>query len=255
MNTCFIIPHFEHAGLLPGVIAGLLPHDLPIIVVDDGSSSATRERLAKLGRTNERVSIVQRDENGGKGAALKSGYREAALRGFTHALQVDADGQHDLGDVPRFLEVMDENPDAFVLGVPSFDESVPKSRLYGRQISVATVWFVTLSKTIPDPLCGFRGVPLAAALRVINASNTGDRMDFDPEFAVRMLWQGTPIERVPTRVTYDPDNHVSHFNLVQDNVLLTSMYTRLTFAMLRRLPALLVRRAQAAAPAAEGRQS
>lgn len=254
MNVCFLVPHFEHAGLLPGVVAGLEAYDLPMLVVDDGSSAATRDRLAELAASHPRLEIVYRDTNGGKGAALKSGYRRARELGFTHALQVDADQQHDLTDVPKFLGAMRATPGALILGVPVFDESVPKSRLYGRQISVAMVRLLTLSGDIPDPLCGFRGVPLASALHVIDGADTGDRMDFDPEFAVRMLWQGTPLGHIRTRVSYDPDNHVSHFHMIADNVLLTRMYTRMTFGMLRRLPSLASRRAGSAIAQAESRR-
>jgi len=256
VKTCIVIPHFEHSELLPGVIDGLKPFDLPVIVVDDGSSATTRERLARLAAasTDTDVEIVTRPSNGGKGAALKTGYRRALQRGYTHALQVDADGQHDLGDIPKFLDAMRATPEALILGVPVFDDKIPKSRLHGRKISIGMVWLLTVSKDIPDPLCGFRGVPLTAALEVLDRAETGDRMDFDPEFAVRMLWEGVQIGRIRTRISYDPDNHVSHFNLWQDNILLTRMYTRLTFGMLRRLPFLLARRTAVAAAPVRSRQ-
>ena len=255
MNTCIVIPHFEHAGLLPGVVAGLEQYGLPIIVVDDGSSAETCAQLSVLAETTHNLELVLRRSNGGKGAALKTGYRRALELGFTHALQVDADQQHDLADIPKFLDAMHKDPQALILGVPTFDDSVPKSRLYGRQISVAMAWLVTLSKSIPDPLCGFRAFPLSAALRVIDGADTGDRMDFDPEFAVRMLWQRTPIDRIPTRVSYDKDNHISHFDMVRDNVLLSRMYTRLTFGMLSRLPSLLGGKATPQTSAVGGRRS
>jgi glycosyltransferase involved in cell wall biosynthesis len=239
MNPCVLIPHFEHSELLPGVIADLERFGLPVIVVDDGSGTAARNRLGELADSCDWLEVVYRPSNGGKGAALKTGYRRAVERGFSHAVQVDADQQHDLDDIPKFLDALAAAPDTLILGVPMFDDSVPTSRLYGRQISVAMVWLVTLSKAIPDPLCGFRGVPLAAALRVIDEVSTGDRMDFDPEFAVRMLWQRTPIDRIPTRISYDPSNHVSHFEMLRDNALLSGMYTRLTLSMLWRLPSLL----------------
>lgn len=254
MSTCFIIPHFEHAELLTGVIAALERFGLPLIVVDDGSGPAAKQRLAELAERYGWLEVVYRPANDGKGAALKTGYRRAVERGFTHGLQVDADQQHDLDDVPKFLDAMRRDPSALVLGVPMFDASVPKARLYGRQVSIAMVRLLTLSRAIPDPLCGFRGVPLAAALRVIDRTTTGDRMDFDPEFAIRMQWQRTPIERIQTRIVYDPDGHVSHFLLVRDNVLLSLMYTRLAFTMLWTLPSSLGHRAAAAPSALESRR-
>ena len=70
-----------------------------------------------------------------KGAAVMRGMREALAAGFTHALQIDADGQHDTADVPRFLELSAVHPQAVVCGQPIYDASVPKGRLYGRYIT------------------------------------------------------------------------------------------------------------------------
>src|SRR5262249_19327903 len=146
------------------------------------------------------------------GAALKTGYRVAAASGYSHVVQLDADGQHAAGDVPRFLAAMRADPDALVLGVPEFDASAPIARIYARQISRGLVWLACLSRIVPDPLCGFRGVPLAPALAVIGSVPTGDWMDFEPELAVRLVWHGTPIAALPTRVIYPPDG-VSHFSV------------------------------------------
>ena len=133
------------------------------------------------------------DRNGGKGAALKVGYQTAHSRGFTHVVQIDADGQHRASDVPRFIAAMRAHRDALVLGVPAFDASAPLARIYARQISRILVWLACLSRVVPDPLCGFRGVPLAPALAVIASARTGNWMDFEPELAVRMVWHRTPI--------------------------------------------------------------
>jgi glycosyltransferase involved in cell wall biosynthesis len=185
--------------------------------------------------------VHHRERNGGRGAALKTGYRLARERGYSHVVQLDADGQHDAGDVPRFLEVWHKDPEALVLGAPIFDESVPKSRLYGRQISRALVWFFTLSGRIRDPLCGFRGLPLDAVLRVIERVPTGDHMEFDPELLVRLAWDGARIETIPTRVVYNPGG-LSHFDVVWDDLRLAGVYTRFFGAMLPQLPRLLRRR-------------
>jgi glycosyltransferase involved in cell wall biosynthesis len=81
MNTCVVIPHFEHGALLPGVLAGLERFELPVIVVDDGSKATTRVGLADLAERYAWLEVVYRDSNGGKGAALKAGYRRAIERG------------------------------------------------------------------------------------------------------------------------------------------------------------------------------
>jgi glycosyltransferase involved in cell wall biosynthesis len=236
-----VIPCFDHGEALRGVIASLEGFGLPVLVVDDGSGLATREILAALAARHPRLEVHRHPENRGKGAAAVTGFRLAAARGASHALQLDADGQHDAGDVPRFLDAMAKHPDALVLGSPVFDASVPRSRLYGRQISRGLVWLFTLSFAIRDPLCGFRGVPLAPTLALLGRRRLGERMDFDPELAVRLYWEGLEVVNLATQVRY-PEGGLSHFDVVWDDLRLAGLYTRLFGGMLRRAPALLGRR-------------
>ena len=179
-----------------------------------------------------------RKRNGGRGAALKTGYKLAAERGFSHAIQLDADGQHNAADVPRFVEAALEDPDALVLGSPIFDESVPKGRLYGRQVSRVIVWLTTVSFDVVDPLCGFRGIPLAETVALLDQVELGDHMEFDPELVLRLFWRGVPIRSVETRVVYDPDG-LSHFDMLLDNARLSWVYTRAILGTGPRLPGLL----------------
>jgi glycosyltransferase involved in cell wall biosynthesis len=239
MNACALIPIFDHPETIEKVVTAL-PPELPCLIVDDGSAEPTRAALRRIGSEREDAWVVRRDRNGGKGAALKTGYRSALARGFTHVVQLDADGQHNASDVPRFLAAMHAQPDALVLGVPEFDASAPLARIYARQLSRGLVWMACLSRVVPDPLCGFRGVPLAPALAVIDAVEIGDWMDFEPEMAVRMVWHGTPIAPLPTRVIYPPDG-ISHFSIARDYPRLVSLYLRLLGGMVVRAPELLRR--------------
>jgi glycosyltransferase involved in cell wall biosynthesis len=236
-----VIPCFDHGEALRGVLASLEGLGLPALVVDDGSGPATREILASLAATHPRLEVHRHPTNRGKGAAAMTGFRLAAARGASHALQLDADGQHDAGDVPRFLDAMAKHPEALVLGSPVFDASVPRSRLYGRQISRGLVWLFTLSLAIRDPLCGFRGVPLAPTLALLGRRRLGERMEFDPELAVRLYWEGLEVVNLPTRVRY-PEGGLSHFDVVWDDLRLAGLYLSLAGGMLRRAPSLLGRR-------------
>jgi len=247
VNPCVVIPIYDHPDAIADVVAALAPAGVPCIIVDDGSGPATREVLDHLAKAHDFVEVLRLPENRGKGAALKAGYRAARARGHTHVVQLDADGQHDARDVPRFLERMRARPDAVVLGVPVFDASAPWTRLAARQISRVAVWTACLSRLVPDPLCGFRGVPLAPALAMLERVRTGDRMTFDPEQAVRLVWDGVPVETLPTRVVYRRDNP-SHFSIARDYPRLAWLYVRLLAGMPLRAPAL--RRAARAAEAA-----
>jgi hypothetical protein len=156
-------------------------------------------------------------------------------------VQVDADGQHDVRDVPEFLAAAERTPDALVLGVPRFDATAPRSRLYGRRLSVFWARVETLSGVVQDPLCGFRCLPLAPTVALLARTPLGDRMEFDLQLVVRLVWAGLPVVSIPTRVTYFRDG-LSHFRPWQDNVLISWAHARLGFGMVRRLPVLLGRR-------------
>jgi glycosyltransferase involved in cell wall biosynthesis len=238
VKPCIVIPIYEHADAIGGVVAELKDVGLPCLIVDDGSGSHTQRILAQLVAAYDFVEVLRRPENGGKGAALKTGYRAARARGFSHVVQIDADGQHEPRDAARFLEALRARPDALVLGVPVFDESVPLSRLVARQLSRGLVWLACLSRVVPDPLCGYRGIPLEPTLAVLDTVRTGDRMDFDPDLAVRLVWEGVPIVPLRTRVRYLPGAR-SHFSFARDYPLLAALYTRLIAGRLVRglLPA------------------
>ena len=238
-NACIVIPIYNHKDAIGGTVERLAVHGLPIFVVDDGSDEPTQAVLAKLAcQHREQMTLLRLPVNGGKGAAVMAGLRAAKRAGYTHALQIDADGQHDANDVPLFLDAARAEPGAVILGRPVYDESVPKSRLYGRYLTHVWVWIETLSLTIRDSMCGFRLYPLDAACALIDSVDLPTRMDFDIEILVRLYWRRLAFRAIPTRVTYAMDG-VSHFDVLWDNVRISASHTRLVCGMLLRLPMLL----------------
>jgi len=238
-SPCVVIPCYNHGAMMASVLARLAPFNLPVIVVDDGSDAATQLQLATLHAPQ--LSLLRLDSNQGKGAAVIHGLRAAAARGFTHAVQLDADGQHQAEDLPLMLAEAERYPDALISGQPLYDDSIPKSRLYGRYITHFWVWIETLSLSIRDSMCGFRVYPLAATLALCDRRAIGQRMDFDTEIMVRLYWQGIHSRFIPTRVTY-PASGLSHFDALYDNLRISWMHTRLFFGMLPRIPRLLTMR-------------
>lgn len=235
-----VIPVFDHEHAIGEVVARIRRHDVPCLLVDDGSRASCAAVLDRLA-TQDGVSLLRLPVNQGKGGAVMAGLREAARLGYSHALQIDADGQHDANDVPRFVAEGQAHPGHVVIGRPLFDASVPKARLYGRYATHVWVWINTLSFEIIDSMCGFRVYPLAPTLALLDRVHIGRRMDFDTEVLVRLYWDGLRIRNVDTRVHY-PSDGVSHFQVWRDNVLITAMHTRLFFGMLWRLPRLLARK-------------
>jgi predicted LPLAT superfamily acyltransferase len=242
VRAAIVIPIFNHKDEIGSTLERLVPHGLPIFVVDDGSDEATQTVLAGLAaRWSPTMSLLRLAVNGGKGAAVMAGLKAARAAGFTHALQIDADGQHDAADVPRFLEAARAAPDAVVLGRPVYDETVPRARLYGRYLTHVWVWIETLSFAIPDSMCGFRLYPLDAACALIESVALPTRMDFDIEILVRLSWRALRFVTIPTRVTYAPGG-LSHFDVVRDNLRISKSHTRLVVGMLVRSPLLLARK-------------
>lgn len=234
MNTvfrpCVVIPTLDNSGTLRAVVEGVREHMKDVIVVDDGSGPAGRavvDALAEEGLAR----VLCRAENGGKGAAVIDGLRLAGELGFSHALQVDADGQHDLRDIPRFLAAGQAHPTAFVTGRPVYDSSAPASRRIARIISMLWVDLETGGPHILDPLCGFRLYPVESTLA---ARPKARRMGHDPEVAVKLYWLGAPIVNIDTRITYPPDG-VSHYHLIWDNLEMTWTHTRLCLQTAPRL--------------------
>lgn len=235
------MPTRNHYKALGGIIGVLVARSIPVFIVDDGSDAVAEQAIAALHDPAKGVRTIRLPQSRGKGGALIVAMQAAAAAGYGHALQIDADGQHDLQSLDALLAAARARPEALVSGVPVYDRSIPPGRAIGRWLTHVWVWIETLSLQIEDSMCGFRVYPLAAALAVLREEPVGRYMDFDTEIMVRMHWRGAPVVQVPVRVTYPPGN-ISNFRLLEDNWLITRMHTRLFFGMLRRLPALLRRR-------------
>ncbi|HEY4645141.1 MAG TPA: glycosyltransferase family 2 protein [Steroidobacteraceae bacterium] len=242
IRACAVIPYFEHPQTLAGIVEALKRHGLTCWIVDDGSGPAAHAVAQRLAAQDpDAVKLLTHESNRGKGAAVLSGCRSAAAAGYSHALQIDADGQHDCDDVPELLAQSSRHPQALILGEPRFNDSVPRSRLYGRYLTHLWVWINTLSFQVGDSMCGLRVYPLAPLLALAGSERLGQRMEFDTEVVVRLHWRGVPMIGIPTRVTYPLDG-VSHFDLWRDNLLISRMHARLFFGMLWRFPRLIARR-------------
>lgn len=235
-----VVPVYDHEHAIAEVVAGIRAAGLPCLLVDDGSHADCAAVLAGLAR-QPGVGLLRLQHNQGKGGAMLAGFSEAARLGYTHVLQIDADGQHDTAELGRFAALSRERADAVICGIPAYDETVPKIRLYGRYGTHVWVWINTLSLHLRDSMCGFRVYPLAPVLQVMAEETIGRRMDFDTEILVRLYWREVPVHHLATPVTY-PKDGVSHFDVWRDNLRISGMHARLFGGMLRRAPRLLRRR-------------
>ena len=226
-----LIPSYNTGVRLADTVRDATRHWRSVFLVVDGSTDGSADRLT----SNPGLRVIRRKANGGKGAAVLDGLRAAADAGFTHALVMDADGQHPAERIADFMALSAARPEAMILGKPIFDADAPKARVLGRRISNVIVRRLA-GAAIGDALFGFRVYPLAPLRAVMEASPHMRRYDFDAEALVRLSWAGVPVinQPVPVRYFRSNDGGVSHFRYGRDNLLLARMYLRLAVARLVR---------------------
>ncbi|MDU8924501.1 glycosyltransferase family 2 protein [Pasteurellaceae bacterium LIM206] len=229
MNIVVVIPYYNHPATIADVVHRVLNQGLDCLIIDDGSDEVAKLALEPL-KQIEQVKVYHRIQNGGKGAAVKTGFQQALALGYSHVLQVDADAQHQLEDCSKFVEYAKRYPLDLICGQPIYAEDAPKARLYGRKITNFWIAINTLSLSIPDGMCGFRLYPLSA-LQKLKLNQVGDFMDFDVEILVRLYWQKIRFHWIATPIKYQPEG-VSHFRGWKDNLLISKMHARLFFTML-----------------------
>ncbi len=234
-KCCVVVPHYNHLEAFEAFLPKLRKLNMRVLVVDDGSNKIVKASLRKLLEPEKRISLYEHTHNRGKGAAMWTGAHAARARGYTHMLQIDADGQHDVKDVPRFLEMSQANPKAIISGLPLFDETAPKARVYGRKVTDLFVALETLSLDIKDSLCGFRIYPLTEFELVFDKYHIGKRMQVDTDVLVKSVWEGIDVGFIETQVVY-PENGASHFHYLEDNLRLIWLHIGLLLGMAVRTP-------------------
>jgi glycosyltransferase involved in cell wall biosynthesis len=239
-----VIPSYNTGRRLLHTVEEALAVWAPVWVVIDGSTDGSDQPLDALAARNPGLRVLRLAKNVGKGAAVLEGFRAALAAGFTHALVLDADGQHPIDHIVPFMTASINHPGTLVLGRPVFGPEVPLERLYGRKLSVGLVHLECLGPDIDDPLFGFRVYPMMETRDILSSIRSARRYDFDPEIAVRLFWRGVrPINLpAPCRYIAKADGGISHFHYVRDNVRMVWLHTRLLSRLLITFPAVLAMR-------------
>jgi len=232
---CIVIPHYEHCEQLQEFLPMLVPLGLACILVDDGSSQETKGRLVSLVDGLDFVTLLSLEDNVGKGGAFVRGIQVAAEMGYTHAIQLDADGQHSAAAVTDFLSLSEAFPEAIVSGWAQYGDDAPRARLIGRRFALFWVHLETMSLEIKDAMCGFRVYPIEETIRVCLQKDVGQGMQFDQEVLVYWSWEGNSTRFLKTPVQY-PTSGRSHYRMFADNVKIVLMHIRLLFEGLFTLP-------------------
>lgn len=228
LRLCVVIPTFDNPGTIADVCARALKScAFPVLVIDDGSMVP----VATLVPESDRLHVVRLQSNKGKGIALQEALAWCLLRGFTHIIALDGDGQHFPEDIPLLAEEVRKNPWNLVIGERKMDSTAPGISHFGRGFSNFWVRYQADSE-VRDSQSGYRAYPLFP-LQTMHFYTR--RYDFEIEVLVRLLWRGVEVSHVPVRVLYQPKGErVSHFGKFRDNLRISVLNTLLVAVSLCR---------------------
>ena len=221
-RCCVVLPTYNNQKTLQRVIDGVLVYTSEIIVVNDGSTDATKEILSNY----PQIIQLHQPKNIGKGSALKIGFKHAVSLGFEYAITLDTDGQHFTVDIPNFIEALDasENKNILIIGDRNMNEADVLARsAKGNRVSTFWMKAVTGLK-LQDSQSGFRLYPIKF-MKDINFMKSTKKFEFEIEVIVRSYWSGTEIVHVPIHVLYDEKERVSHFRPFMDIARMVVLYT------------------------------
>jgi len=244
---CVIIPVYNCEKVIAGVLESVLQYTENLIVVNDGSTDGTLNAICHCGldpqspALGERITLVSYTKNHGKGYALQQGFRKAIEMGFTHAVTLDADGQHLASDIPAMVQKSAENPKALIIGVRKFDNpNIPQGSVFANKFS--NFWFrVQTGKRLSDTQTGFRVYPLKEVGKMHLFTN---RYEAELEILVRSAWRNIPIVSQPVNVYYPPkEERISHFRGGKDFFRISVLNTVLCFcAVIYGYPSMFLRK-------------
>ena len=237
-STCIIIPTYNNEKTIRSVVESVLPYSRHVIVVNDGSTDATTSILQEM---QDKIMLVSYAPNKGKGFALKQAFAEAKKHNFTHAVTLDADGQHKATDLPLFAQAIADNNSALIIGSRQFDlPNMPSKNSFANRFS--NFWFrVQTAHNLPDTQTGFRAYPLQ---RMKYKGPFNNRYEAELELLVRCAWKNIPLVPIEIDVYYPPkEERVSHFRPTMDFVRISLLNTVLCFAaILYGYPSMLIRK-------------
>lgn len=202
MKVCTVMPTYNNGGTLHDMVERVLAYCADVIVVNDGCTDNSAEILASFGNA---ITVVDYDKNRGKGYALKQGFKKAKALGFDHALTIDSDGQHFPEDIPLFVNALEQNKEALIVGSRNLNqENMPGGNTFANKFS--NFWFkVQTGIDLPDTQTGFRLYPLRRLPKIFSS-----RYEAELALLVFSAWRGIDLIPVKINVLY-PEDRVTHF--------------------------------------------
>jgi len=220
VRLCVVIPVYNHGATVQKVVREC-QRFFPVIVVDDGST----DQGPALLQEEPGITLLRLPANRGKGAALRTGFARAEQGGFTHAITIDADGQHAAGALMEFAARCRKQPRALIVGVRDLKAAkAPWARRVSNALSAFGFRLAT-GVRLTDTQCGYRVYPLAA-VRGIQVDS--ERYAFELEFLVKAAWSGIPLRLHSVQVDYRaPTSRQSHFHPLNDLFRIVRVHSRL----------------------------
>ena len=224
-KTCIVIPVYNNPTTIEDVVLAALKTKSTVIVVDDGSEPEVMLNINE----DDSLYLLKHTPNQGKGEAILTGGEKANELGFTSFFVLDGDGQHYPHEISNFIGK--DMQKCIVIGCRRFAENVPGSSKFGRKFSNFWIWTET-GLHLDDTQSGFRSYPIS----VLDLPIEKRRYDFEIEILVRHVWNGGCIEEVGIEVYYPkPEDRISHFDALQDNIRLSKLHSKLFLKNILRL--------------------
>lgn len=203
-KICVLIPSYNEAKTIGGIIRDLKGKNLSVCVIDDGSTDQTASIAGKGG-----AFVIKHRENQGKGSSLRDGFVYALKEGFAAVLVMDGDGQHETRDAENFLKKMNETDSDIIIGNRMSDTS---SMPFSRHVTNRIMSFVIsriCGHEIPDTQCGYRLIK-RKVLESINLKSSN--FEIESELLIKAGRKGYRIESVPVKTVYaDEESKINPF--------------------------------------------
>ena len=225
-----VIPVYNNGETIKAVADGCREYIEHVLIVDDGSTDIDIESLF----TNSDITVISHAHNIGKGEALKTGLNYLREHDATHMITIDADAQHIPKDILRFIAEIEIHPTDIIIGCRDFTkDNIPASSKFGRRFS--NLWLrIETGRTCSDTQSGFRAYPVSL---ISQLKLHGNKYDFEVEILARAIWAGLNLHEIDIDVHYSPpEERISHFDKLWDNVRISLMHTRLVARLLLPLP-------------------
>jgi glycosyltransferase involved in cell wall biosynthesis len=225
-NLVVIIPTYNNCQTLKEIILKCKEQCNNIIVVNDGSTDITQSVIDSV----QGIETIIFEQNKGKGAALKAGFRLAIERGFEYAITIDSDGQHYPREISKFIKASEDEPNTLFVGSRNLSaDNMPEKSSFANKFS--NFWFkAETGITLKDTQSGFRLYPLHPFKKMKYISG---RYEFELEVIVRAAWKGILVKNLEIQVYYPPKSErISHFRPFKDFGRISLLNTLFVFIAL-----------------------